>query len=312
MDYLGWSVATSGNQVFAGSAKDDNDRGSVSVFELNQSSGNWGEKTKLVASDRFATASFGSSLAVSGDVLVVGAIGDQENGSAYVFEKDPSTGDWFEQAKLRASDGAPYEYFGCSVGVYGNTIVVGAYQHNGDNGYNSGSAYVFEKGPTGNWSQTSTLTARDGSSYDWFGYSVGVFGNRIVAGSPFDNNGDYGSGSVYVFEIGTAGSVWEERAKLTAGDAGTKHYFGSSVAISEDVIVAGAPRYNHAVDGGYWSSVVGHAYVFEWDASNNIWEETANLVESNARSGDNFGYSIAVHGDLVIVGARNDDVGRTS
>lgn len=185
--------------------------------------------------------------------------------------------------------------------------MVGAYQHNGDNGYNSGSAYVFEKGPTGNWSQTSTLTARDGSSYDWFGYSVGVFGNRIVAGSPFDNNGDYGSGSVYVFEIGTAGSVWEERAKLTAGDAGTKHYFGSSVAISEDVIVAGAPRYNHAVDGGYWSSVVGHAYVFEWDASNNIWEETANLVESNARSGDNFGYSIAVHGDLVIVGARNDD-----
>lgn len=89
-DYLGWSVATSGNQVFAGSATDDNDRGSVSVFELNQSSGIWGEKTKLVASDRFATASFGSSLAVSGDVLVVGAIGDQENGSAYVFEKDPS------------------------------------------------------------------------------------------------------------------------------------------------------------------------------------------------------------------------------
>jgi hypothetical protein len=306
-DYLGWSVATSGNQVFAGSCKDDNDRGSVSVFELNQSSGNWEEQVKLLASDRIASAFFGSSLAVSGEILVVGAYYDHKNGSAYVFEKDSSSGNWGETAKLRAIDGAPYEYFGSSVGVYGNTIVVGAY-NDGDNGYNSGCAYVFEKSlDTGNWTQVSKLIASDGSSHDWFGYRVAVFGNRIVVGSPFQNEGGYGSGSVYVFEFNATGSMWEERAKLTASDAGAYHFFGSSVAISKDVILAGAPRYNHAVGSSYWSNFVGHAYTFNWDTSARTWEETANLVASDARLGDNFGYSVAIDEDLVIVGARNDD-----
>lgn len=126
MDLMGYSVATSGNQVFASSPDNDNVYGSVYVFDLNQSSGSWTEKEKLVAGDRAdgVTAGFGHSLAVSGDILVIGSHHPTvQDGSVYVFEKDPSTGDWKETAKLTASDGAPS--FGYSVGIDGNSYYCG-------------------------------------------------------------------------------------------------------------------------------------------------------------------------------------------
>jgi hypothetical protein len=283
-DWLGWSVATSGNQVFAGSPRDDQDSGSVYVFELNQLSGNREEKVKLTASDSIEGAYFGFRPKVSGDILVVGAPWDRNYGAAYVFEKDPSN-NWGETAKLTAIDGVPDHYFGYSVGVYGNRIVVGAIGDN-EKGEYSGSAYVFENSfVTGSWSQ-SKLTASDGSSEDGFGHDVAMFGNRIVIGSPFDDDNDLSSGSAYVFEFNTVRSVWEEKAKLTASDAGRGHQFGTSVAIFEDIIVV----------GGY-----GHAYIFEWNTLTDTWDETANLAANNANG--YFGKSVAIDNDIVIVGA---------
>jgi hypothetical protein len=230
---------------------------------------------------------------VSDGILVIGAPFDQGgSGSVYVFEKDPSNGHWSQTTKLRATDGDPFDSFGFSVGIDGNTIVVGAVS-DGDKGTNSGSAYVFEKA-NGNWDEVSKLTANDGKDQDLFGHSVAVLGNRIVVGSPYwDFFGDPYSGSAYVFEFNIDESIWEEKFTLKSSDASDWDGFGCSVTLSEDVIVVGAP----------WFS---HTYIFELNTFTNSWDETANLVTD---SYSRFGSSVAIVEDLVIVGDENNDGG---
>ena len=126
---------------------------------------------------------FGDSVAIAGDTIVVGAPGDDDNGSdsgsAYVFTRTGTT--WTEQAKLTASDGAADDYFGSSVAIAGDTIVVGA-SGDDDEWQCSGSAYVFTRTGT-TWTEQAKLTASDGAANDHFGGSVAIAGDTIVVGS---------------------------------------------------------------------------------------------------------------------------------
>ena len=165
-----------------GAYGDDNNRGAVYV--LTRQSGTWGEVAKLTASDKDAGDKFGSTVAVDGDTVVVGAHRNDEHGtdsgSAYVFTKPATVWvDATETADLKASDGAAYDQFGASVSVDGDTVVVGT-------GLNSDSAYVFTK-PDTVWvdaTETVKLTAFDGANFDWFGKSVAVDGDTVVVGAP--------------------------------------------------------------------------------------------------------------------------------
>ncbi len=160
----------------------------------------WIQAAKLTASDGAASDSFGASVAVSGDTIVVGADGTHvganlAQGSAYVFVKP--TGGWSgmtQTAKLTASDGVAYDHFGISVAISGDTIVVGASGSNSS----QGAAYVFVK-PTGGWTgamtQTAKLTASDGAANDYFGGSVAISGDTIVVGAYGD---DIGANTVLV------------------------------------------------------------------------------------------------------------------
>ena len=118
------------------------------MFEKNDSTGLWFETAKLIASDGTAGDQFGFSVSVWGDLAIVGAHHDDDDGdrsgSAYVFQKDDSTGVWHEIDKLTASDGETGDIFGTSVSVSGTTILVGALNDDTENGVDSGSAYVFE------------------------------------------------------------------------------------------------------------------------------------------------------------------------
>ena len=150
---------------WSGPTRDDDngvDSGSAYVFRYDGS--DWVEEAKLTASDGAADDYFGGSVAISGDTAVVGAVCDDDNGrnsgSAYVFRYDGS--DWAEEAKLTASDGAAYDYFGCSVAVSGDTAVVGA-SDDDDNGLDSGSAYVFRYDGS-DWTEEAKLTASDGAA----------------------------------------------------------------------------------------------------------------------------------------------------
>ena len=121
---------------------------------------------------------------MSGNTAIVGAKyadgRDLESGSAYVFKKDDSYGNWIQVDKLTASDGATNDQFGNSVSISGNTAIVGAYR-DVDKGPYSGSAYVYERDDSsGNWIEVDKLTASDGASFHYFGSSVSISGNTAI------------------------------------------------------------------------------------------------------------------------------------
>jgi len=139
---------------------------------------------------------FGRSFAIDGDTLVGGARFDYDNrgvtsGSAHVFVR---SGEWKHQAKLLAPDGAAYDYFGTSVAIYEEAIVVGAYGDD-DNGYFSGSAHVFVRSGEV-WNHKVKLLAPDGAANDEFGRIVSIYEDTIVAGARQDDGG-----STHVFGI---------------------------------------------------------------------------------------------------------------
>ncbi len=313
LDFFGSSVSISGDRVVVGSRGDDDNgvsSGSAYIFEKVGST--WNQAAKLTASDGTELDFFGSSVSISGDRVVVGSRGDDDNGggsgSAYIFEKLGST--WNQTAKLTASDGAAGNGFGYSVAVSGDQVVVGAV-FDDDNGETSGSAYVFEENCS--WSQTAKLLASDGAAGDWFGNSVSVSGDRVVVGAPLRDllpiapgvvSIDGGEGAAYVFE--KDGSTWSETAKLTASDGRTGDLFGQSVSVSGDRVVVGA-------DG---VEPNGAAYVH--DVVGSAWTQTAKLTPSDGTISDlypdAFGKSVSLSGDRTIaVGAfRDDDKGSQS
>ena len=252
---------------------------------------------KLTASDAASGDQFAWSVAVSGDRVVVGAPSDDDlgsdSGSVYVLEPD-GAGGWSE-THLTASDGAANDFFGAAVAVSGGRVVVGA-QLDDDLGSDSGSVYVFEPDGAGGWSKTK-LTASDGAANDQFGASVAVSGDRVVVGAPFDDDLGFSSGSGYVLEPDGAGG-WSE-SKLTASDGAALDFFGYSVAVSGDRVVVGA------VADDDLGSDAGSAYVFEPDGAGG-WSGT-KVTASDGAALDFFGFSVAVSGDRVVMGARGDD-----
>ncbi|RZB38448.1 MAG: hypothetical protein SRB2_00196 [Desulfobacteraceae bacterium Eth-SRB2] len=199
---------------------------------------------KLVAADGASGDLFGYSVAVDGDTAVIGAWADVDagvsSGSAYVFTRD-AIGDWSQQAKLLAGDGASADFFGWSVAVDGDTAVIGAWADD-DAGVSSGSAYVFTRNAIGDWSQQAKLLAADGASGDFFGESVAVDGDTAVIGAFYDDENYVSSGSAYVFTrvFTDDGINWEQQAKLLAGDGASADFFGWSVAVDGDTAVIGA------------------------------------------------------------------------
>ena len=292
--------------VVGANKDDDNALNSGAAYVYIRQSGAWSRVAKLTAFDGASEDGFGFSVAVEGDTVVVGAYQDDDNGvdsgSAYLFTK-PNTGwaDATETAKLTAFDGAADDYFGFSVAVDGETVVVGAYQDD-DDGLNSGSAYLFTK-PADGWAtdtETAKLTASYGTTGDNFGISVAVEGDTVVVGAWW---ADDEKGSAYLFTKPPAGwTTANETAKLTASDRTADDYFGRSVAVDGDTVIVGASKENDNGDDS------GSAYLFTkpadgWTTAN----ETAKLTASDGAADDEFGFSVAVDGDTVVVGALYDD-----
>ncbi|MCH8346643.1 MAG: FG-GAP repeat protein, partial [Chloroflexi bacterium] len=162
------------------------------------------EVKKLLASDAEADDTLGFSVAISGDIAVVGAIREDAGGSpldnfgaAYVFGRDEGgAGNWGELKKLTASDAQSLDHFGSSVAVSGDTVVVGApvlaIPEAGP-----GAAYVFQRdqGGAGNWGEVKKLTASDAQALDRFGFSVAISGDTAVVGADLEDAGGANAGS---------------------------------------------------------------------------------------------------------------------
>ena len=261
------------------------------------------EDQKLNASIANSSDYFGYSVSVSGNTAVIGTYLDDDAGSdagcAYIFSK--VNGVWLEIAKLTASDAVANHWFGYSVSISGDVVVVGAYRDSGDRG----AGYVFEKPPGGwvNMTENAKLTATDGTGSDKLGFSVDISGNYVVMGAPEDDDNGVNSGSAYVFEMPVGGwSNMTETAKLTSSDGNGSDLFGYSVSISTNTLVIGA----HLNDQGAVDR--GAVYVFEMPGGG--WSnatEDAKLLAFDGGGSDWFGYSVAISGDDVIVGAYGDN-----
>ena len=244
-DHFGITVSISGDTAVVGATRDDHAgifSGSAYVFVGSGTS--WTQQAKLTASDAALGDDFGRSVSISGDTVVVGAIGDDDvgtifggnSGSAYVFVRSGTI--WTQQAKLTASDAAELDQFGISVSISGDTALVGAFKDD-DVGSESGSAYVFVRSGT-TWTQQAKLTASDDAAGDQFGFSVSISGDTSLMAAIGDDGevfGLNGSGSAYVFV--RSGATWTEQAQLTASDAARADRFGASLSISGDTVVVG-------------------------------------------------------------------------
>ena len=312
-DQFAQNLAISGDIVVAGALWDDDggsESGSVYVFERDQGGpDNWGQATKLTANDAAAGDRFGSSIAVCGDTVAVGADQDNDNGSssgsAYIFERDQGGPDnWGQVKKITAPDGAADDLFGFSMALSGDTLAIGAFWDD-DQGHESGSAYIFERnrGGANNWGLVKKLIAADGAAGDCFSSALSVSGDTVAVGAPYDDDNGPVSGSVYLFMRDHGGTDnWGQVTKLTAFDGAEGDYFGLSVSISNDLLAVAAP---HDDDGGYNS---GSVYLYDRNqGGTDKWGQILKLTASDGAATDDLGSGAAVSDDTVAVGAWLDD-----
>jgi len=298
-DRFGWSVGLSKAWVLVGAYLDD-DAGSASgsayVFYRDQGGAdNWGQHSKLTADRAGAGDQFGFSVSLAGSYALIGAYGDEDNGSlsgsAYVFSRtfqvippDTIIYSWDQQSKLLPADGAAGDQFGTCVSTDGTYAIVGAAADD-DNGSASGSAYIFARKADA-WAEEEKLIAADGSGGERFGDSVAICSSYAVVGCPYDSDNGTSSGSVYLFV--PAGNNWRQRSKLLAEDGEYSDYFGSVVSISGDNILVGA----YGDDDNGLSS--GSAYLIERclleaDLTGDChvdWQDVNGLCEQWLESGD--------------------------
>ncbi|MFK7844138.1 MAG: choice-of-anchor D domain-containing protein, partial [Rhodothermales bacterium] len=291
-DRFGSAVTVQGNDVIVGAANGGFfGEGTAYVFSSNGTV--WEEEGKLSSSDAGLSDGFGSTVAIEGNIAVVGApIHDRQSsideGAAYVFEK--VSGTWVERTKLSASDGASGYEFGGAVDLVGGEIVVGA----GGANNQAGAMYIFSRSGD-NWFETNVLTAANGEDGDAFGSALAFTGLDIIVGAPEDNNvNGVRAGSVYLFA--REGSAWGEQAQLLASSRLVEPAFGSAVAIDGEYAVIGALGDDESP---------GAAYVFK--RTGETWTQQTELSASDGAPGDGFGNSVDISGNHIVVGASGDD-----
>jgi hypothetical protein len=342
---VGAYLEDSGAQGLSGDQDDNRAPDSGAVYVFRRTGTAWQQEAYLKASNIGTGDHFGRSLALSGDTLAVGAYledsaaqgvggsqGDDsamDSGAAYVFRRTGTA--WQQEAYFKASNTDVYDYFGWSVALSGDTIAVGAWLEDSaapavdgdqdDNGApDSGAVYVFRR--TGMaWQQEAYLKASNIGLGDHFGVSVSLSGDTLAIGAYLEDSAAHGvdgnqednsatdSGAVYVFR--SAGAAWQQEAYIKASNTGADDQFGVSVALSGDTLAVGARVEDSSIqvmadspdDNGAADS--GAVYVFRRTGS--AWQHEAYLKASNIGAGDQFGHSVALSGDTLVVGSYLED-----
>ena len=311
-DRFGQSVAIADDTVVIGAPFADNqgaNSGLAYIFSRHQNGSNtWGQVTELAANDGAAFDQFGVAVAIANDTVVIGANNDSDqgtfSGAAYIFQRNQGgAGAWGQVAKLTANDGVNFDDFGTAVAISGDIVVVGAHFADAQ-GASSGSAYVFSRnqGGANAWGQVAKLLANDGVANARFGTTVAVSGDNAVIGAPGHSNPLFNIGAAYIFSRNQGGpNAWGQVVKLLASDGATGDSFASSVSISADTALVGAPN-----DDDFFNDS-GSAYVFNRHQNGpNAWGEVANLLADDGANLDLFS-AVAVAIDQVVVGAWLDD-----
>ncbi len=328
-DNFGRSVSISGDYAIVGAPSNQFDpggnnplsnAGSAYIFYKDQGGvDNWGQIQKIVALDRAQGDSFGSSVSISGNYLIVGAYAESHDeagsnflhaaGSAYIFYKTGVT-TWDSGIKIVASDRVADAYFGNSVSIYGDYAIVGApYEDKDAAGLNSvsraGGAYIFYRTGTNSWTSRYKIVATDRESDDNFGISVSISGNYAIVGAPGeDPSAIQNAGSAYIF-YRTATNTWDSGTKIVAPDAGGSDLFGQAVAISGNFAAIGVSYEDENLLGGNTLNNAGSAYIFKRTGTT-TWDSGTKAITTDRASNDWFGYSVSISGSNVILTAPYD------
>ncbi len=329
---FGSSLAISGDYAIVGApaAKGDSNNtnfilGAGAAYIYTKSAkGAWVEAQKLVASDRDSINEFFGVVAILGNYAIVGAPRDGGDtigsnganymvsaGSAYVFERDIQTGIWVEKQKIVASDRDSGDFFGSSIAIDGNYALIGA-KYKDTLGLNYvGAAYVFEKNSFGKWIEVAKLIENVPHEDNYFGSSVAIAGDYIaigVFGDDFANTIDSMNfaGSVSLFKRNTNPVSWDFQQKVMASDRDTSALFGKSVTMEGDFLIVGASGEDFAdTIGGDEKPLAGAAYVFKRNTSGH-YNQQQKLVALDRGVINAFGSSVAISGDVLLIGARGN------
>lgn len=264
------------------------------------------QEARLIPDDSEPFDHLGRSVSVDGVTLVVGARDDDDvcpsdpdcnSGSVHVFVRD-ATG-WICQQKITAGDAAAGDDFGESVALWGDTLVVGAPGVDAA-GNNGGAVYVYTRAGTV-WSQQgSRLIPSQVVADDCFGGSVGLENDLLIGGARFhDSTGLFDAGSAYVYQ--RTGTTWNSEGELVANDPGLFDQFGTAVDAGMDRVVIGVPRDDAPVLNS------GSVYVFT--RSGTTWSQAQKLTPMTPSGSDEFGTSVSVDKDRLIVGSPFADRG---
>eukprot|EP00977_Amphora_coffeiformis_P029533 scaffold41335_cov221-Amphora_coffeaeformis.AAC.1 len=251
----------------------------------------WNEQQELLASDGSEEDAFGFSVAIDQDTIIIGSPFDTENdfehGSAYVFIRSNSS--WTPSQKLIARDVADGSWFGEAVAVQGDTAIIGALFDDNSGSFGNGGVYIFGRQTDGVWVEVQKLVVANSEVNDHFGEHVAIDGQTIVIG---ESNGNDDKGATYVYV--KTGYSWTLETKLLHSEGAYRDQFGRSVDISKDTVVVGAP--------GYFlnPNIAGYAVVFQ--RTGNVWDSGFELRPDDGSVGDEFGQSVAVDGNTIVVG----------
>jgi len=304
LERFGGCVSMSGNMAVVGCfrARVGTTISQGAAFVFSRIGGNWEEIAKLTASDGAFEDFFGASVSISNNYIIVGAPyldkgGGLNEGSAYIFAY--ASGVWTQQAQLLASDGGVNDLFGSEVAISGITAIIGAPNKTISGRAKQGAAYIFVRSGT-TWSESTRLIASDGVADDNFGSSVSISGSTVVVGAPnADISGKVDQGAAYIFS--KPSFLWFQDQKIIASDGLRNDSYGSSVAISGNYIVIGAPFGDVGFD-------TDHGSVYIYFKNGITWESQGELNALDYVDNLRFGAKVAISGNYIVVGASMADV----
>ena len=296
---FGQQVAISGDLAIVG-APYATVNGTVTgaAYVFARSGTTWTQQAKLVAVDGHPFDYFGSTVSISGTTAVVGSpysdVFDADSGAVYVFTS--SGGSWTQQAKIVPADGRSGDLFGSSVSLDQDSLVAGA-PSDDDDAIASGSAYVFLRtGAT--WQQQQKVHPADRADGDQFGAAVSIQGDTALIGAPDRDDRGLASGAAYVY-LRSNGGVWTQIQKLSAADGAPGDFFGSAVAINSSGALVGAFLDDEgAPDTGS---------VYAYQRAGNTFTLGEKLLANDRAGSDNFGVSVALSGNRVLIGSEQSD-----
>jgi hypothetical protein len=255
-------------------------------------------------------------------------------GAVYVFVRG-GDGAWTQQSYIKPSNPDSTDFFGHSLALSGDTLAVsalledsnavgpggGAAQQADNSATSAGAVYVFTRAG-GVWSQESYIKASNTEAFDDFGQSVALDGDTLAVGAHFEDSGvaadqadntASASGAVYVFT--RSDTEWTQQAYLKASNLEANDQFGFAVSLDGDTLAVGALFEDSAAtvingdEADNTASAAGAVYVFT--RSGATWTQQPYITASNTEANDRFGESIALSGDTLAVGAKEEDSAAT-